>query len=118
MAVQVRRADVEGDESWERVTDEKDLLGVSAEWTGQAGGGWSVFVDVMEFIREELLEGELRRRIAAALLSVGSVTGAVESDREIWWVTGSCSGEALVRAVSAVLDDLAGQTRAAYYGHA
>jgi len=67
---------------------------------------------------EEALEGELRRRIAAALRSVGGVTAAVESDREIWWVTGSCSGEALVRAVSEVLDDLADQTRASYYGPA
>ena len=116
MVVQVRRADFEGDESWERVTGEEDLLGVSAGWTDRAGGGWSVWVNVMEFIREEPLEGELRRRIAAALRSVGGVTAAVESDREIWWVTGWCSGEALVRAVSAVLDDLAGQTRAAYYG--
>jgi hypothetical protein len=120
MVVQVRRADFEGDESWERVTDEEDLLGVSAGWhvSEHAGGGWLVCVSVMEFIREEPLEGEMRRRIAAALRSVGGVTGAVESDREIWWVTGSCSGEDLVRAVSAVLDDLSCRTRASYYGPA
>lgn len=118
MVVQVSRADFEGDESWERVTDEEDLLGVSASRADGEGDGWSVFVSVMEFIREEPLEGELRRRIAAALASVSGATAAVESDREVWWVTGSCSGEALVRAVSAVLNDLAGQTRAAYYGSA
>lgn len=114
----MRRADDDGDESWERVTGERDLLGVSAGWVGLAGGGWNVFVSVMEFIRREPLEGELRRRIAAALRSVDGVTAAEELDTEVWWVTGSCSGEALVRAVAAVVDDLAGQTRAAYHGPA
>ncbi len=53
----------------------------SAGWhlTDRAGGGWNVFVDVMEFIREEPLEGELRRRIAAALRAVDGVTAAEES---------------------------------------
>ncbi len=32
-------------------------------------------------------------------------------DREVWFVTGSPSGEALVRAVAGVVGDLAGQAR-------
>lgn len=75
-------------------------------------GGWNVTVAVMEFVREGPLEGELRRRVAAALLSVDGVESAGELDTEVWFVTGIPSGEALVRAVAAVVDDLAGQTRA------
>jgi hypothetical protein len=32
-------------------------------------------------------------------------------DREVWFVTGTPSGDALVRAAAEVVDDLAGQTR-------
>lgn len=74
--------------------------------------GWNVTVTVMEFVREEPLEGVLRRRIAAALRSVEGVETADEMDTEVWFVTGTPSGEALVRAVAEVLDDLAEQTRA------
>jgi hypothetical protein len=47
-----------------------------------------------------------------ALLSVDGVESAREMDREVWFVTGSPSGEAMARAVAAVVDDLAVQTRA------
>jgi hypothetical protein len=66
----------------------------------------------MEFVREGPLEGELRRRIAAALRSVEGVETAEEMDTEVWFVTGTPAGEALVRAVAEVVDDLADQTRA------
>ena len=83
-------------------------------WMSQRGGhspaGWNVTVAAMEFVREEPLEGELRRRIAAALRSVEGVESAGEMDREVWFVTGTPSGDALVRAVAEVLDDLAEQT--------
>ena len=72
---------------------------------------WNVTVAVMEFVREDPLESELRRRIAAALLSVDGVETAEEMDKEVWFVTGTSSGEALVRAAAEVVDDLAGQTR-------
>lgn len=75
-------------------------------------GGWNVDVAVMEFVREGPLEGELRRRIAAALRSVEGVETAEEMDTEVWFVTGTPAGEALVRAVAEVVDDLADQTRA------
>jgi hypothetical protein len=65
----------------------------------------------MEFVREEPLESELRRRIAAALRSVEGVETAEEMDREVWFVTGTPSGEAMVRAVAAVVDDLADLAR-------
>jgi hypothetical protein len=51
----------------------------------------------MEFVREEPLEGVLRRRIAAALRSVEGVETADEMDRKVWFVTGIPSGAALVR---------------------
>lgn len=115
MAGDVRRVQADdaddADESWERVTDEPDVRGVAADLIGFAGG-WNVTVAVLEFVREGALESELRRRIAAALLAVGGVESAEEMDTEVWFVTGTPSGEALVRAAGAVVDDLAEQTRA------
>jgi hypothetical protein len=116
VADDVRRVQVDGsDESSERVTDEPDIRGVWTERIDRAGG-WNVTVAVMEFIRKDPLEGELRRRIAAALLAVDGVESADEMDTEVWFVTGVPSGEALARAAAAVVDDLADQTRADYRG--
>ncbi len=112
MVDDVRQVQAEGaDESWERVTSEPDVRGVGADRI-EFAGGWNVTVAVMEFVREGPLESELRRRVAAALLSVDGVESAGEMDREVWFVTGAPSGEALVRAVAAVVDGLAGQARA------
>jgi hypothetical protein len=75
-------------------------------------GGWQLTVPVMEFVHEEPLEGELRRRISAALRSVEGVETADEDDTETWLVTVTPAVEALVRAIGRVVDDLADQTRA------
>jgi hypothetical protein len=117
----VRRVQYEdSDESWERdiEMDDGEVRFVEAGRIDPQGGwnptvtvsGWNVTVAVMEFVQEEPLEGELRRRIVAALRSVVGVDTAEEMDREVWFVTGTPSGEALVRAVGEVLDDLADQT--------
>jgi hypothetical protein len=108
----VRRVQYDdSEEAWERdiEVDDGEVRFVEATRT-DSDGGWNVTVAVMEFVREEPLEGELRRRIAAALRSVEGVETADEMDREVWFVTGTPSGEALVRAVAEVLDDLAEQT--------
>jgi hypothetical protein len=108
----VRRIQADGsDESWERdiEVDDGEVRWVGADRIDFAGG-WNVHVAVMEFLREEPLEGVLRHRIAAALRSVEGVEAAGEMDREVWFVTGTPSGDALVRAVGEVLDDLAEQT--------
>ena len=110
--IEVRQVVTDGvDEAWERVTGEPQVRGVEAVRIDFAGG-WNVTVAVMEFVREDPLESELRRRIAAALRSVRGVQTADEMDREVWFVTGTPSGDALVRAAAEVVDDLAGQTRA------
>jgi hypothetical protein len=101
----------DADEAWERVTNNPEVHGVEAARI-EGVGGWQVTVGVMEFVREDPLESELRRRIAVALRSTGGVETAEEEDREVWFVTGTPSGDALVRAVAAVVDDLADQTRA------
>ena len=108
----VRRVQVDNaDEAWERdiEVDDGEVRWVGADRIGFAAG-WNVSVSVMEFVREGPLEDELRRRIAAALRSVEGVETADEMDTEVWFVTGTPSGEALVRAVAEVLDDLAEQT--------
>jgi hypothetical protein len=102
--------DPEVDEAWEWVIPDEVRGGVEATRIGFTGG-WNVTVEAMEFVGEEPLEGALRCRIAAALRSVEGVETAAEMDREVWFVTGTSSGEALVRAVAAVVDDLADQIR-------
>jgi hypothetical protein len=61
-------------------------------------------------VRKEPLEGVLRRRIVAALRSVEGVETADEMDTEVWFVVGTPSGDALLRPVGEILDDLAEQT--------
>ena len=123
----VRRVQVDdSDEAWERDIEVDDG---EARWAGATRscarelpggdsfhGGWNVTVAAMEFVTEEPLEGELRRRIAATLRSVEGVETAEEMDREVWFVTGTPSGEALVRAVAEVLDEFAEQTWAQIRG--
>lgn len=99
-------------EEWIRKTDEPDLRAVSASKL-RAGPWWTVSAWVMEFIRTDPLESELRRRIADALSGVSGVTSVEEEDREVWTVTGTPTGKALVEAVAQVVDDLAPQTRQA-----
>lgn len=110
---QVRPLDSAIAEEWIRETDEPYVRAVSAS-RHQEGQWWWVSVWVMEFIRTDPLESELRRRIADALRGVSGVTSVEEADREVWTVTGAPTGEALVEAVAQVVDDLADQTRGAH----
>jgi hypothetical protein len=115
----VRQVEAEdSDEVWEREIDDEDdgeVRFVEA-LRNDPGGDWQVAVSVMEFVREGPLEGELRRRIAAALRSVEGVELVDEMDTEVWLVTGDPAGPTLIRAVAEVLDDLAGQTIAYLQG--
>jgi len=98
-------------EEWGRETNEQ-ILGVSAcriDWLSV----WHVVVEPQEFFRQDPLGLELRQRVASALESVEGATRVTEHDNETWDVTGSPSGEALVRAVASVLDDLAPRMREA-----
>jgi len=103
--------DDEVSEEWVRETDEQ-ILGVAAcriDWLGV----WHVVVAPQEFFRQDALGLELRQRVQRAMELVPDVTGVAENDNETWHVTGSPSGEALVRAVASVLDDLAERMREA-----
>ena len=114
MSDQVQRIqpdDPEVAEEWLRETDEPDLRAVGACKIGHIGG-WHVSVWVMEFIRSDPLESELRQHITNALLGVSGVTSAEEEDREVWFVTGTPSGESLVEAAAQVVNELADQARA------
>ncbi|MEV3921370.1 hypothetical protein [Actinomadura coerulea] len=99
-------------EEWIRKTDDPDLRAVSASKL-RAAPLWNVSVWVMEFVRTDPLESELRRRIADALSAVDGVTSVEEEDREVWTVTGTPTGKALVEAAALVVDHLAPQTREA-----
>jgi hypothetical protein len=109
-------------ECWERVTDDEDrrvwaqlfhfLPGVYPSYRETELRGWNVTVAVMEFIRWDPLRSELRTQITAALRVVEGVETADEMDTEVWWVSGTPKGPALVQAVAAVLDDYDGRIRA------
>jgi hypothetical protein len=104
--------EIDGNESWGRMTDEPELRGVEAV---QVDDDWQVIVGVAEFLREEPLEGELRAGMDSALRAVPGVSHVAEEDREVWSVTGTVAGEALVRAAAAVVDALADRARDSVY---
>jgi hypothetical protein len=110
-ARRIQPEDPEIAEEWLRETDEPDLRAVGACKIDRIGG-WQVSVWVMEFIRSDPLESELRQRIRSALLGVSGVSSAEEEDREVWFVTGTPSGQALVEAAAKVVDELAAHARA------
>jgi hypothetical protein len=68
-------------------------------------------VAAQEFFRQDSLGLELRQRVRRAMELVPGLTSVAENDNETWHVTGSPSGEALVRAVASVLNDLAERMR-------
>src|SRR5450631_1333456 len=100
-------------EGWERLVEDADIRGISAYRIvlGEQPY-WSVEVSLAEFLREEPLESELRRQMATALEAVPGAEVVDEEDRESWFVSGSPSGEALVRAAGQVVDQLAARARA------
>jgi hypothetical protein len=92
--------DEEVEEAWTRDVPARGVLrhvhGVEAsKHMGARKFAWHVTVWVMEFVRDEPLEGELRRRVGAALRKVSGVKKVAEEDREVWVVDGAPSGEAL-----------------------
>jgi hypothetical protein len=125
VAVEVRSVPADDEpevECWERVTDDQVLRvgvqlfhflpGVYPGYSEKEVRGWNVTLPVMEFIRWDPYSGELRAQVTVALRAVEGVEAADEMDTEVWWVSGTPAGPALVRAVAEVLDHFADQTRA------
>jgi hypothetical protein len=105
--------EVDGEEGWDRLTDDPEVRRVEAlRWHGASEWPWQVTIWAAEFVREEPLESEFRRTIDAALRAVPGVTNVTEEDREIWTVAGSPSGEGLVRAAADAVDSIADRIRA------
>lgn len=98
-------------EEWQRVTDDPDLRGVNAARSKQAKWNWRVTVNAAEFARKAPWEERLQNGLLAALKRVKGVRSVAHEDREVWLVEGETSGEDLIRACSAVVDDLAGELR-------
>jgi hypothetical protein len=101
----------EATEAWEHVTDEPDIFGVSAAKRDRPIWQWQVGVAVAEFVRQEPLEGRLDRAITTALGKVKGATAVAREDREVWVVQGKVSGDDLVRACAAALDQLEPEIR-------
>ncbi len=103
------------EEAWERLTDDPDVRGIETARVDEIGG-WQVTVCAMEFVRDGTLETDMRERLADALRAVNGVAMADEQDREVWFVTGTPSGKELTEAAARVVDELAGEIRAAMRG--
>ncbi len=108
---QIEPLDSELLEEWERVTDDEDVLGVSAAKTNRPKWTWQVFIAVAEFVREEPLESTLVDRVTSVLGQVEGVKSVVREDREVWAIEGDAGGEGLVRAASTAVDSLAPRLR-------
>lgn len=93
------------------MTDDPDVRGVETARIDEIGG-WQVTVWVMEFVRRDPLEAQLRQRIGAALRAVVGVVTVDEQDREVWFVTGTPSGKDLTETAVRVVDELVSETRA------
>lgn len=102
-------------EAWTRdIADPKlrHVHGVEASKHGtEVAWPWRLTVWVMEYVRDDQLQVELRNGIAAALRTVPGVTDVAGEDREVWVIAGSPSGAALVSAVAEVVDRFADRTR-------
>ena len=104
-------------EAWTRVIDHvhtRELRGVDACKLADHGlrETWHVAVDLMEFLRDDPLEQEVRARVRSALGAVSGVSAVWEADRQLWAIQGDPSGRELVAAVATVLDAVAGRSRA------
>jgi len=109
----IDRTDIEGQEAWVRMSTEPHLRSVEA--VRSEGGGWSVGVAVMEFVRpEHAVYQDLVQGIEDAIESVPGVTEVEREVKEEWWVSGTPSGEDLARAVAHVLDEHADRLRDHY----
>lgn len=101
-----------GDERWHRPTDDPGIGEVEVI-RSMANGPWqwTVVVSVMELIREDPLETDIRQAMIAELRAVPGVVRASEDDREVWIVDGSPSGEMLTQAAANVIDRFAQRCR-------
>jgi hypothetical protein len=110
---QVEPEDGELSEEWLRETSEPDLRGINVtRWADGGDWPWQVGVYVAQFVREEPLESELRRKLDEALRAVAGVEDVAEQDRELWIVRGHTSGAALTAAAAGVVDEMADRLRA------
>jgi hypothetical protein len=109
----IDRTVIEGQEAWVRMSTEPHLRSVEA--LKNEGGGWSVAVAVMEFVRpEHAAYPELQQAIDDAIERVPGVTEVEREVNEVWWASGTPSGEDLARAVADVLDEHADRLRDHY----
>jgi hypothetical protein len=91
----------------------RDLYGIEASKSRtDLSWPWQVDEWVMASVRDEPLEGEMRRAIVAALRAVPGAEAVQEGDRELWLLGGAPSGEALVLAAASVVDSFAERVRA------
>jgi len=105
-------SEVDGEEGWDRLTDEPEIRGVEALLSDSGGKWpWQVTIWVAEFLREDPLQSELHQGLDRALRAVPGVLDVANEDTEVWVVAGTPTGDALVAAAAQVVDTLADRAR-------
>ena len=100
--------DEEGTRRWARDTTDSDVFGVEA-WSFDdvsPDWPWGLAVNVVEVLSDDALREKVCDRLDAALLATPGVAGIAMEDSSIWLIAGDVGGDAIVRAVSEVLNDL------------
>lgn len=87
---------------FERITEDEDVHGVSAEMLDEEE--WTVTVNAAEMVRGELLESSFFRAVSDGLNGVAGVIAAEQHDREVWMIDGQPSGIDLIEAIARVTD--------------
>jgi hypothetical protein len=98
-------------EGWCRESSEPDLRCVEAFRLDDPAWPWMVVVSAMEFVRADL-ECEIRNAMTAGLRATPGVADVAREDREVWIISGSPAGPALVNAAAQVIDRFADRARA------
>lgn len=104
--------ELDGTEGWRRRTPEPDIRGVEAiRGSERSSPDWLVSVSMMEFVRGDPFEREVRTAMAEALRGVAGVRNVFEEDRETWRVQGRPSGKVLVEAATGVVERFADRAK-------
>ena len=100
--------DEEGTRRWARYTTDSDVFGVEAWSFGDVSPDWpwGLAVSVVDVLSDDDLRVKVCDRLDEALLAVPGVTEIAMEDSSIWLIAGDIGGDAVVRAVSEVLNDL------------
>lgn len=107
----IETSDPEVLETWERVTDDRHLLGVRAIRLPDDSWPWQLFVAMTEVLGHGPLETQVSTAITESIGAVAGVDCVEREEPGLWVVAGSVAGRDLVLAVATVVDGFAFEAR-------